>query len=155
MRVQSLGQEDPLEEKTATHSSILAWKIPQREEPGRLQSTGLQRVRCHLATEYQTQYTHAYKLWNENDSVSWPHLTDCPAVNIHIFPHAVPTTVLPESLLPEGAGRSSASKDEGTLCATGTIVAETQRVTKVAPHSRSWAEECGDVPAWWVGGNFS
>ena len=36
--VQSLGQEDPLEESMATHSSILAWKIPWMEEPGRLQS---------------------------------------------------------------------------------------------------------------------
>ena len=41
---QSLGQEDPLEEEMATHSSILAWKIPWTEEPGGLQSMGLQRV---------------------------------------------------------------------------------------------------------------
>ena len=38
------GQEDPLEEGVATHSSILAWRIPQTEEPGRLQSMGSQRV---------------------------------------------------------------------------------------------------------------
>ena len=38
--VQSLGQEDPLEKEMATHSSILAWKIPWLEEPGRLQSMG-------------------------------------------------------------------------------------------------------------------
>ena len=43
-RVQSLGQEDPLEKEMATHSSILAWKIPWMEELGRLQSTGSQRV---------------------------------------------------------------------------------------------------------------
>ena len=43
-RVQSLGQEDPLEKEMATHSSTLAWKIPWTEEPGRLQSMGLQRV---------------------------------------------------------------------------------------------------------------
>ena len=43
-RVQSLGQEDPLEKEMATHSSILAWRIPWTEEPGGLQSTGLQRV---------------------------------------------------------------------------------------------------------------
>ena len=43
--VQSLGQEDPLEEEMATHSSILAWRVPWTEEPGGLQSTGLQRVR--------------------------------------------------------------------------------------------------------------
>ena len=45
MQVQSLGQEDPLEEGMATHSSILAWKTPWTEEPGRLQSMGSQRVR--------------------------------------------------------------------------------------------------------------
>ena len=42
--VQSLGQEDPMEKEMATHSSILAWKIPWTEEPGRLQSMGSQRV---------------------------------------------------------------------------------------------------------------
>ena len=42
--VQSLGQDDPLEKEMATHSSTLAWRIPWREEPGRLQSMGLQRV---------------------------------------------------------------------------------------------------------------
>ena len=44
-RVQYLGQEDPLEKGMATHSSILAWEIPWTEEPGGLQSMGLQRVR--------------------------------------------------------------------------------------------------------------
>ena len=43
-RAQSLGQEDPLEKEIATHSSTLAWKIPWTEEPGGLQSMGLQRV---------------------------------------------------------------------------------------------------------------
>ena len=42
--VQSLGQEDPLQEEMATHSSILAWKSPRTEELGRLESVGLQRV---------------------------------------------------------------------------------------------------------------
>ena len=42
MWVQSLGREDPLEEGMVTHSSILAWRIPWTEEPGGLQSTGLQ-----------------------------------------------------------------------------------------------------------------
>ena len=41
-RVQSLGQEDPVEKEMATHSSILAWKIPWTEEPGGLQSMGWQ-----------------------------------------------------------------------------------------------------------------
>ena len=42
--VRSLGQEDPLEKEMATHSSILAWRIPWMEEPGGLQSMGSQRV---------------------------------------------------------------------------------------------------------------
>jgi len=45
MRVQSLGWEDPLDEDMATHSSILAWRIPWTEEPGGLQSMGSQKVR--------------------------------------------------------------------------------------------------------------
>ena len=44
-RAQSLGQEDPLEEEMVTHSSILAWKIPWTEEPGRLLSMESQRFR--------------------------------------------------------------------------------------------------------------
>ena len=44
IQVRSLGQEDPLEKVLATHSSILAWTIPWTEEPGGLQSMGLQRV---------------------------------------------------------------------------------------------------------------
>ena len=43
-QVRSLGQEDPLEKGMATHPSILAWRIPWTEEPGGLQSMGLQRV---------------------------------------------------------------------------------------------------------------
>ena len=43
-QVQPLGWEDPLEEEIVTHSSILAWRIPQTEEPGRLQSMELQRI---------------------------------------------------------------------------------------------------------------
>ena len=42
--VQSMGWEDPLEKEMATHSSILAWEIPWTQEPGGLQSMGLQRV---------------------------------------------------------------------------------------------------------------
>ena len=43
-QIQSLGREDPLEKKMATHSSSLAWRIPRTEEPGGLQSMGLQKV---------------------------------------------------------------------------------------------------------------
>ena len=53
MQVRSLGQEDPLEEEMATHSSFLAWDIPWREEPGGLQSLESQRVRYNCATKQQ------------------------------------------------------------------------------------------------------
>ena len=52
-RVQSLGQEDPLEEEMATHFTILAWEIPWTEKPGGLQSTGSQRVQHDLAIKQQ------------------------------------------------------------------------------------------------------
>ena len=43
--IRSLGQEDPLEKGMATHTNILAWRIPRTEEPGELESTGSQRAR--------------------------------------------------------------------------------------------------------------
>ena len=49
-QVQSLGYEDHLEKGMATHSSILAWRIPRTEGPGGLQSMGLQRIRHNSAT---------------------------------------------------------------------------------------------------------
>ena len=49
----SLGLEDALEKEMAIHFSVLAWKIPWTEEPGRLQLTGSQRVRHDLATKQQ------------------------------------------------------------------------------------------------------
>ena len=55
----SLGREDPLEKEMATHSSTLAWRIPLREEPGRLQSMGSQRVRHGWATSLSKLIT-----WN-------------------------------------------------------------------------------------------
>ena len=50
--VRSLGQEDPLEEGMALHSSILAWRIPWTREPGGLQFMGLQRVEHDLVTKH-------------------------------------------------------------------------------------------------------
>ena len=52
--VRSLGWEDPLKEGMAIHSSILAWRIPWTEEPGRLQSMGSQRVGHDWATKHHT-----------------------------------------------------------------------------------------------------
>ena len=61
-RVQSLGWEGPLVKEMGTHSSILAWEIPWTDEPGGLQSLGLQRIRHDLATKQQI-------------SIDWPKCT--------------------------------------------------------------------------------
>ena len=63
-RLQSLGWEDPLEKEIATHCSILAWRIPQMEEPGRLQSMGSQRVRHNWVS-----FIH-----QRNWSLPWQHV---------------------------------------------------------------------------------
>ena len=60
--VQSLGWEDPLEEGMATHSSILAWRIPWTEEPGRLQSTGSKKL----------DTTEQLHLLNNTDNLLYP-----------------------------------------------------------------------------------
>ena len=57
--VWSLGQEDPLEKEMVTHSSILAWRIPWTEKPGRLQSKGSQRVGHDWATSLTHSLTHS------------------------------------------------------------------------------------------------
>ena len=62
MQLWSLGQEYPLEKEMTTHSSILAWKIPWTEEPGKLWSIGSQRVRHDLVTKHQQQ-----TLWQVQD----------------------------------------------------------------------------------------
>ena len=54
-QVQSLGQEDPLEEEMATHSRVLAWRFPWTEEPGRLQSMGSQRIGYNWTTRQRQQ----------------------------------------------------------------------------------------------------
>ena len=56
LRVQSLGQEDPLEEETATHSSILAWEIPRTEEPGGQQSMGSQKSWTQLSNNNKLRH---------------------------------------------------------------------------------------------------
>ena len=58
MGVRSLGGEDPPEEEMTTHSSILAWRIPWTEEPGGLQSIGLQRVEYN-----RSDLAHTYVCW--------------------------------------------------------------------------------------------
>ena len=61
-QVQSLGREDLLEKEMATHSSILAWKIPWTEEPGRLQSMGSQRVKTRLSDFTSLSFTFFFSI---------------------------------------------------------------------------------------------
>ena len=59
-QVQSLGQEDPLKKEMATHSNIVAWEIPWKEEPGRLQSMGLQKSWDTTCTLWQVAKFHFF-----------------------------------------------------------------------------------------------
>ena len=61
-QVQSLGREDPLEKEMATHSSIVAWRIPWTEEPGGLQFMRSQRVGHDGAHMHTQTHTHTYCL---------------------------------------------------------------------------------------------
>ena len=63
-QVQSLGQEVTLEKEMATHSSTLAWKIPWREEPGRLQSMGLQKQLHFTKTRNKQESRESSLLFN-------------------------------------------------------------------------------------------
>ena len=63
MQFQSLGGQDPLEKEMATHSSILAWRIPRTEKPGGLQSTGSQRVRYSLVTKNRNKQINRVFFW--------------------------------------------------------------------------------------------
>ena len=78
--VQSLGQEDPLETGKATHSSILAWRIPWTEEPGGLQSMGSQTVRHNWATNSTTTKLYLWILsfiWSFLCIIPFNFLTYC------------------------------------------------------------------------------
>ena len=78
--VRFLGREDPLEKEMATYSSILAWRIPWTEEPGRLQSMASQRVWQDQATNtFSTFFLH----WDNHQEVGgshsrWPYVLDMP-----------------------------------------------------------------------------
>ena len=118
--VQSLGQEDPLEKKMATHSSLLAWKIPWSEEPGRLQSVGSQRIRHDWGTNFLSLHSiiifddafpsgidlHLFRQLRERSKVFTKSFgLDCFQLQIihmpkrhfvvpHLFPHIVFTSSL-------------------------------------------------------------
>ena len=79
MQVQALSQEKPLEEEMATHSNILAWRIPWTEEPGGLQSMGLQRVRHNLSDLAHTPFeVQGQTRWREWETVSLYLCPPCP-----------------------------------------------------------------------------
>ena len=78
--VQSLGREDLLEKEMATCSSILAWKIPWMEDPGRLQAMGSQRVRHHWATSLHFCFLCACSL------IEQPSLLSSPLRNRNFIP---------------------------------------------------------------------
>ena len=77
----SLGREDPLEEEVATHSSILAWRIPRTEEPGGLQTTGSQRVRhdwsdqAHAHTHVCLRIVICCSIWDQGQEILPPSLS--------------------------------------------------------------------------------
>ena len=74
--IRSLGREDPLEKEMATHSSILAWRTPWTEEPGRLQSMGSQKVRHDWVTNTNWSFTFS--------------LSDSLIANLNTFPRERP-----------------------------------------------------------------
>ena len=88
--VQSLSQEDPLEEGMAIHSSVLAWEIPWTLEPARLQSTGLQRAGHDWARGWALMHTlmMTIYMWKRIKWAQWGWngLTHCPAVAHRISP---------------------------------------------------------------------
>ena len=85
-QVQSLGWEEPLEKEMATHSSVLAWVIPQTEEPGiGLQSMGLQRVGHNWATKMNSQISQISKTnqWLPKGKHVGGGINYDPGINIH------------------------------------------------------------------------
>ena len=69
--VRSLGWEDPLEKEMATHSSTIAWKIPQMEEPGRLQAMGSQRVGHDTATSMSMSMSDGAGIPNQESILAY------------------------------------------------------------------------------------
>ena len=106
-RVWSLVREDLLEKEIATHSSTLAWEISWTEEPGRLQSTGSQRVRHNWATSMSCSMSmslvtqpeikpalSAVRTWNPNHWTTWEfpclafmHISQNHLEKVHLFTH--------------------------------------------------------------------
>ena len=86
-QVQSLGQEDTLEEEMATHSNILAWKIPWAEEPDGLQSMGLQGVGHDWASihTYRASERLGFRSWLSPLSAKWCWASDLTLLSLSFF----------------------------------------------------------------------
>ena len=108
--VRSLDWENTLEESVATHSSILAWIIPWTEEPGRLRSTGSQRVR-HDWNDFTHMHTHACYHPNKpcnhhpNKDLTVPSISEEMATHSSILAWRIPWTEEPGELLSVGSHR--------------------------------------------------
>ena len=88
MWVRSLGQEDPLEEETATHSSIIAWKIPWTEESGGLQSDCRVRRVGHRSARARTHthtHTHTHLCLFRLQCVDSKEAVDCMALKVRDY----------------------------------------------------------------------
>ena len=113
MKVQSLGQEDPLEEEMATLSSILAWKIPWTEEPGGLQFMGSRRVRHDWVTE-RARSTVENKQMKTGPLVMCVRLFLIKLMHLLWPPDATQLPQLREGVLLWGSPKWMASKPRGT-----------------------------------------
>ena len=108
-RIQYLGWEDFLEKEMVTHSSILAWKIPRMEEPGRLQSMGSQRVGHDWATSLSLSISNEWKdfatlsiwFWSKNEvrdvdlAIQLQSQFSCSVVSDSLWPHGLQHSRLP------------------------------------------------------------
>ena len=89
-RVPSLGREDPLEKEMATHSSILAWRIPWTKEPGGQQSTGSQRVGHGWARTHTALSASPLDFTGASNSLAWKQNSALPNLFLCILPRLGP-----------------------------------------------------------------
>ena len=100
IQVWTLGWEDPLEKETATHSSTRAWKIQWTEEPGRLQSMGLQRVGHDWGTKHSTAYIWTCKMQTFKDAKVHSHdqSHEIDHINSHVWNSSLHACILSRCL---------------------------------------------------------
>ena len=132
--VQSLGLEDPLEEDMATHSSILAWKIPWTEKPWGLQSMGLQRVRHDWAMKHactQSSYEVSPRAPSSRDALEMSYRSSQGS----------------QSLCPQIKNQAQAKRDSTSQCNCKILLSCTG--TRVEIGSISWGRRGAVVARLW------